>query len=82
MKNIFKIYKNDLKDIFTNKALLVIVIGLCILPSLYGWFNIKASWYPYGNTGNIAVAVVNEDTGAEIMNKKINPIKRWTDTPC
>ena len=72
MKNVFKIYKNDLKDIFTNKALLVIVIGLCILPSLYGWFNIKASWDPYGNTGNIAVAVVNEDTGAEIMNKKIN----------
>ena len=72
MKNIFKIYKNDLKDIFTNKALLVIVIGLCILPSLYGWFNIKASWDPYGNTGNIAVAVVNEDAGAEIMNKKIN----------
>lgn len=72
MKNIFKIYKHDLKDIFTNKALLIIVIGLCILPSLYGWFNIKASWDPYGNTGNIAVAVVNEDYGVKIMNKKIN----------
>ena len=64
MKNIFKIYKNDLKDIFTNKVLLVIIIGLCILPSLYAWFNIKASWDPYGNTGNIS--------GAEIMNKKVN----------
>lgn len=72
MKNIFKIYKNDLKDIFTNKVLLVIIIGLCILPSLYAWFNIKASWNPYGNTGNISVAVINEDSGAEIMNKKVN----------
>ena len=72
MKNIFKIYKNDFKDIFTNKVLLVIIIGLCILPSLYAWFNIKASWDPYGNTGNISVAVINEDSGAEIMNKKVN----------
>lgn len=72
MKNIFKIYKNDLKDIFTNKVLLVIIIGLCILPSLYAWFNIKASWDPYGNTGNISVAVINKDSGAEIMNKKVN----------
>ena len=72
MKNIFKIYKNDLKDIFTNKVLLVIVTGLCILPSLYAWFNIKASWDPYGNSGNISVAVVNEDSGAEIMDKEVN----------
>jgi len=72
VKNIFKIYKNDLKDIFTNKVLLVIIIGLCILPSLYAWFNIKASWDPYGNTGNISVAVINKDSGAEIMNKKVN----------
>ena len=72
MKNIFKIYKNDLKDIFTNKVLLVIIIGLCILPSLDAWFNIKASWDPFGNTGNISVAVINEDSGAEIMNKKVN----------
>lgn len=72
MKNIFQIYKNDLKDIFTNKVLLTIILGLCILPSLYAWFNIKASWDPYGNTGNISVAVVNQDAGAEIMNEKIN----------
>ena len=72
IKNIFKIYKNDLKDIFTNKVLLVIILGLCILPSLYAWFNIKASWDPYGNTKNIAVAVINEDSGAKIVNKKVN----------
>ncbi len=72
MKNIFRIYKHDLKDIFTNKVLLVIILGLCILPSLYAWFNIKASWDPYGNTGNISVAVVNKDSGAKVMDKKVN----------
>ena len=72
MNNIFKIYKKDIKDIFTNWALLVIVIGLAILPSLYAWFNIKASWDPYGSTSNISVAVVNNDDGANIIGKNIN----------
>ena len=72
MKNIFKIYRKDLKDIFSNYALLIVIIGLAILPSLYAWFNIKASWDPYGNTGNISVAVVNKDLGNEVFNRKIN----------
>ena len=72
MKNIFKIYKRDLKDIFTNKILLVVIIGLAFLPSLYAWFNIKASWDPYGSTGNISVAVVNNDKGTTIRDEKIN----------
>ena len=72
LKNIFKIYKRDLKDIFTNKILLVVIIGLAFLPSLYAWFNIKASWDPYGNTKNISVAVVNNDKGTIIRDKKIN----------
>lgn len=72
MKNIFKIYKKDIKDIFTNKVLLVIILGLTVLPSLYAWFNIKASWDPYGSTKNISVAIVNNDKGTEIRSKDIN----------
>lgn len=72
MKNIFKIYKKDLKEIFTNYALLVVIAGLAILPSLYAWFNIKASWDPYGSTGNISVAVVNNDLGGTVFDKDIN----------
>ena len=72
MKNIFKIYKKDIKDIFTNKVLLVIILGLTVLPSLYAWFNIKASWDPYGSTKNISVAIVNNDKGTEIRGKDIN----------
>lgn len=72
MKNVFKIFKRDIKSIFTNPVALVIIGGLCIIPSLYAWVNIKASWDPYSNTGSLPVAVVNEDTGATIMGKNIN----------
>lgn len=72
MKNIFKIYKSDLKDIFRNKVLLIIILGLAFLPSLYAWFNIKASWDPYGNTKNLSVAVVNKDKSVTINDKTIN----------
>lgn len=50
----------------------MIIVGLIILPSLYAWFNIKASWNPYANTRGIAVAVVNNDKGTTIRGKDIN----------
>ena len=72
MKNIIEIFRDDLKDVFSNKSVLIILIGLSILPSLYAWFNIEASWDPYGNTSNIAVAVVNSDEGTTLFDKHIN----------
>ncbi len=72
MKNIFYIFRKDIKDIFTNYAMLIVVASLCILPSLYAWFNIKASWDPYGSTSNISVAVVNNDKGTSIKDNDIN----------
>ena len=57
-----------LKKIFTNYAALIVFIALSILPSLYAWFNIKASWDPYGKeaTSQIKIGVVNKDKGAEL----------------
>jgi YhgE/Pip-like protein len=72
LKKIFDIYKKDIHDIFSNSSLLIIILGLCVLPSLYAWFNIKASWDPYSNTQNISIAVVNNDQGNNILNKEIN----------
>lgn len=63
MKNAFKILKRDLKNIFTNSMAIVLVVGIIALPSLYAWFNIYANWDPYGKTGNMMVAVCNEDEG-------------------
>ena len=38
--------------------------GVCLLPSLYAWFNIAANMDPYGNTAGIKVAIANCDRGA------------------
>ncbi|MGL5084830.1 MAG: YhgE/Pip family protein, partial [Clostridium sp.] len=72
MKNVFRIFKRDIKSITTNWVALVIVIGLILLPSLYAWFNIKACWDPYGSTQGIKVSIVNEDAGDSLGDKEIN----------
>ncbi|MWV43251.1 ABC transporter permease [Paenibacillus sp. HJL G12] len=72
MKNIALIFGRDIRNIATNWAALVIILGLVMLPSLYAWFNIKASWDPYGNTGDIAIAVANNDKGTTLKGKAIN----------
>ncbi|WP_125154264.1 YhgE/Pip domain-containing protein [Clostridium rectalis] len=72
MKKILKVLAHDLKNIIKNPVALFIVTGLCILPSLYAWINIKACWDPYSNTGNLPVAVVNKDEGALFNGKSIN----------
>ena len=72
MKNIRSIFKNDLKKIGTNLVAFIVMIGICILPALYAWFNIASNWDPYGNAKNIKIAVVNLDEGAEFGNMKID----------
>lgn len=70
MRNVFRIYRRDLKNIFTNWVALVVTLALVILPPMYAWFNIKAAWDPYGNTKGIKVAVVNEDKGGTFNDKE------------
>ncbi|MTM30298.1 YhgE/Pip domain-containing protein, partial [Turicibacter sanguinis] len=74
LKNIFKIYIEDLKRIFTNYAAFVVILALCILPSLYAWFNIKASWDPYSQeaTSQIKIGVVNNDEGTILNGEAVN----------
>ena len=74
MKKIFEIYKKDIRSIFKNYAALIVIIALCIIPSLYAWFNIKASWDPYAPeaTSGIKIGVVNIDKGANFNGKYIN----------
>lgn len=72
MKMIFKIFKRDIKKIFRNSMAIILAIGLAVLPSLYAWFNIYANWDPYGSTGNMQVAVINNDEGAVIKTFTVN----------
>lgn len=63
MKKIFSIFVSDLKGIGKHFFVLVVIIGICVLPALYAWFNIYANWDPYNNTENIHLAAAIEDTG-------------------
>ncbi|MBN6206190.1 YhgE/Pip domain-containing protein [Ralstonia pickettii] len=71
MKNSWKIFSTDMKKTGTNWIALVIIGGLVILPSLYAWLNIEASWDPYGRLNQLPVGVVNEDQGATIRDEEI-----------
>ncbi|MBH0346613.1 YhgE/Pip domain-containing protein [Bacillus pacificus] len=80
MKQIWRIYKTDLRNVAKHWAAIVIVVGLMILPSLYAWFNIKASWDPYGNTKEVPIAVSNQDAGSNLRGKDINIGKEIVDS--
>ena len=60
---IFKIFKRDLKGLSRNILALAIALGLCLIPSLYAWFNIYSNWDPYANTASVQIAIVSEDEG-------------------
>ena len=72
MKQIFEIFKSDIKEIFRKVSTWIVILGLIFLPSMYAWPNILASWDPYSHTNNIKVAVISEDEGATVEGKNIN----------
>lgn len=63
MKNIWRIFTRDVCHATRNVIAIIVAMGLIIVPALYAWYNIAASWDPYGNTKSLKVAVANVDSG-------------------
>ena len=63
MRNIWRIIKADARSLFTHFFALAVALVIAVLPSLYAWLNIYSNWDPYGNTGNISIAVASLDKG-------------------
>ena len=61
----FAIFKRDIKRLLVNPVALVVTLGVCVIPSLYAWYNIVANWDPYGNTQGIKIAIANNDRGTQ-----------------
>lgn len=61
----FAIFKRDIKRLIVNPVALVVTLGVCVIPSLYAWYNIVANWDPYGNTQGIKIAIANNDQGTQ-----------------
>ena len=60
---IWGIFKRDMCHATRNVIAVIVSMGLVVVPTLYAWFNIAASWDPYGNTKALKVAVANNDKG-------------------
>ncbi|WP_088830336.1 YhgE/Pip domain-containing protein [Paenibacillus tyrfis] len=72
LRTVLRIYTHDIRRIVTNWVTLTVVCGLILLPSLYAWINIYASWDPYSNTKGIKVGVVNNDKGGTLKGVTFN----------
>ncbi|MEB2630924.1 YhgE/Pip domain-containing protein [Peribacillus frigoritolerans] len=72
MRNIQEIFIDDLKSIYKNFFVCIVIVFLMFIPSIYAWFNIVASWDPYANTEGILVGVANNDKGAELNGEAVN----------
>ena len=73
MRNIWTVFKTDLRTLSRCFFACVVVVAIALLPSLYAWLNIYSNWDPYGNTGGISIAVASLDRGytdnGEYVNK-------------
>ena len=63
IKGAREIFKNDMKTIKNNPAVVLALLIIICIPSLYALLNVQATWDPYARTANIEVAVVNDDLG-------------------
>ena len=63
MRNIWTVFKTDIRSLSKCFFACVVVVAIALLPSLYAWLNIYSNWDPYGNTGGISIAVASLDEG-------------------
>ena len=63
MKNILSVFRFDLRRAVSSVMAVIVLFGLVVIPSLFTWFNVIASWNPFDNTKNLTVAVASTDEG-------------------
>ncbi|GAA2906566.1 YhgE/Pip family protein [Enterococcus pseudoavium] len=71
LKHTWTLFKLDWRRIAKNPIAILLMAALVIIPSLYAWFNIKALWDPYANTGELPIAVYSADAGAKFQDKDV-----------
>ena len=74
MKQIWNIFRADWRRLTASVVAVVVMLGLCLVPCLYAWFNILSNWDPYGtaSTSRIKVAVASEDEGCDVLGLHVN----------
>lgn len=64
--------KAEWLKIFKTRKMLVSIIAVLFIPVMYAGMFLWAFWDPYAGLPNLPVAVVNEDTGAEMDGVKLD----------
>ncbi|MDO5032549.1 YhgE/Pip domain-containing protein [Corynebacterium sp.] len=63
MRGTLRLILRDLRQATRNVAGSMMLFGLVLIPLLFTWFNVLASWEPFDNTDQLKVAVASEDEG-------------------
>lgn len=65
MRDIFALALRDVRHATRNVMAGIVIFGLVVIPSLFTWFNVIATWDPFDNASNLKVAVASTDEGYE-----------------
>lgn len=63
MRAVLRVFLDSFRRLKGSLVGWVVIAGLVLLPCLFAWVNILAFWDPTANTGNLLVAVANDDAG-------------------
>ncbi|MDO5722127.1 MAG: YhgE/Pip domain-containing protein [Actinomycetaceae bacterium] len=58
-----KVFLHDLRKVTHSVIPGIVILGLVLIPPLFTWFNVIATWDPFTNTRNLKVAIANTDAG-------------------
>jgi putative membrane protein len=74
MSGILRIFRADLRRAISSVVAVIVLFGLVVIPALFTWFNVIASWNPFENTKNLTVAVASTDAGyqSDLMPLRLN----------
>ena len=74
MRNVWRIFRDDLRLANGSVVAMLVVLALCLAPALFAWVSVAGSWNPSNNAGQLKVAVANSDYGYEssLMPTRLN----------
>lgn len=72
MHNIWRVFVRDVSRICAVPFAVALLVASCVIPGLYSWLNVAANFDPYSLTGNVPIAVANNDRGTSVNDQTMN----------
>ncbi|MBW3090565.1 YhgE/Pip domain-containing protein [Bifidobacterium miconisargentati] len=72
MRNVWKVFARDARRVLAVPFAVLLLVASCVIPGLYSWLNVAANLDPYALTGNVPIAVANNDRGTSVNGKDMN----------